>query len=115
MRHAARTSPARHAPTVCADTRVPDASLQHGASYWKKDITDDESSGEEMGASLRDAAGFIHNAISGGGRCLVHCAAGISRSATCVLAYLLLHTERSLRDAFALVIAARRPIWPNGE
>lgn len=86
---------------------------EHGASYWKKDITDDESSGEDMGASLRDAAGFIHNAISGGGRCLVHCAAGISRSATCVLAYLLLHTERSLRDAFALVIAARRPIWPN--
>ena len=84
-----------------------------GIVHWKKDITDDEEQGESMAASLRDAARFIDGAISGGGRCLVHCAAGISRSSTVVLAYYMLHRSLSLRDAFSELLSARRIVWPN--
>ena len=66
-----------------------------------------------MASSLREVAAFINGAVTGGGVCLVHCAAGISRSATAVLAYLVLHTRLSLREALGVVICARRPVWPN--
>ena len=55
---------------------------QGGIVMWNKDITDDEHQGEAMADSLRDAATFIHEALTGGGVCVVHCAAGISRSAS---------------------------------
>jgi dual specificity phosphatase 12 len=84
-----------------------------GIKMWNKDITDDDHQGEAMAESLRDAATFIHNALSGGGVVVVHCAAGISRSATVVLGYLLLHGSYSLRSAFAHLFACRPCIWPN--
>ena len=81
---------------------------------WKKDISDDEHQGETMAAALHDAASFIANGIEGGGVVLVHCAAGISRSATVVLGYYLLHVrDLSLYEAFKHVFAARPCIWPN--
>ena len=86
---------------------------EHGRTFWKKDISDDESAGEEMSKALRDVAAFQHKALKGGGKCLVHCAAGISRSATCVLAYMVIHRKQRLFDALGVVIGARRPIWPN--
>ncbi len=36
-----------------------------------------------------EVCGFIRRAIEGKGRVLVHCAAGISRSSTLTLAYLM--------------------------
>jgi protein-tyrosine phosphatase len=45
-------------------------------------------------------------------RCLVHCAAGVSRSPTIVLAYLIVEEKMTLREAFDLV-AARRFVLPN--
>ena len=67
-----------------------------------------------MGAALRGAASFIKKALARKtGVVVVHCAAGISRSATVVLGYLLLHCKRSLRDAFAHVMERRPCIWPN--
>jgi hypothetical protein len=47
------------------------------------------------------------------GAVLVHCAAGVSRSATVVIAYLVQHAGMSLRDA-ALAVKSQRPIaYPN--
>ena len=82
-------------------------------TWWNKDITDDEHQGDIMAGALRDGAAFIHKGLSGGGCVLVHCAAGISRSASLVLGYLVLYREHSLRSAFGLVYAARPCIWPN--
>ncbi|KAL7056937.1 hypothetical protein AAHC03_019238 [Spirometra sp. Aus1] len=48
-----------------------------------------------------------------GGRTLVHCMAGISRSASLVLAYLIRHQNMSLADAYDLVRAVRPFIQPN--
>ena len=82
--------------------------------YYKKDIYDDEDAEAEMGRSLHEAAAFIAGALSAkNGRCVVHCAAGVSRSTCIVLAYLVLHARMPLREAFALVTGARRAVWPN--
>lgn len=84
------------------------------ARFWNCDITDDEEQADSMAEALRTAAGFIHKALKKKKNCVVvHCAAGVSRSSTIVLGYLMLHTDRSLRDAFAHVIACRPCIWPN--
>lgn len=48
-----------------------------------------------------------------GGRTLVHCLAGVSRSAAMVLGYLVKHRNMPLADAFALVRAARPTARPN--
>ncbi|CAF3827500.1 unnamed protein product, partial [Rotaria magnacalcarata] len=42
-----------------------------------------------------------------------HCAAGISRSATIVLAYLMKYHHNTLKEAFFFLIEKRPQIWPN--
>ncbi|XP_030386574.1 dual specificity protein phosphatase 3 isoform X1 [Scaptodrosophila lebanonensis] len=58
------------------------------------------------------AAKFIDSAISSGGKILVHCLVGMSRSATCVLAYLMICRKMSAVDAIRTV-RMRREIRPN--
>ncbi|XP_045584788.1 dual specificity protein phosphatase 18 [Procambarus clarkii] len=48
-----------------------------------------------------------------GGRVLVHCVAGVSRSPALVLAYLVKYADMSLRQAFFHVRSARPNIRPN--
>ncbi|KAM3862716.1 dual specificity protein phosphatase 13A-like [Diretmus argenteus] len=62
---------------------------------------------------LKPAADFIHKALkSKDGKVLVHCIMGMSRSATLVLAYLMLRRHLSLSDALKHLIQ-RRAIYPN--
>ena len=81
-------------------------------SYYYQKISDDEHQGKKMSKSLREAASFIHKgrlANKKKGCVVVHCAAGISRSATVVLGYLMIHERMPLRSAFApLVRVAQR-------
>uniref|UniRef100_A0A8C5L864 Dual specificity protein phosphatase n=1 Tax=Jaculus jaculus TaxID=51337 RepID=A0A8C5L864_JACJA len=59
------------------------------------------------------AADFIHRALNTpGAKVLVHCVVGVSRSATLVLAYLMLHHRLSLRQA-VITVRERRWIFPN--
>ncbi|KAH8344946.1 hypothetical protein KR067_012951, partial [Drosophila pandora] len=58
------------------------------------------------------ASKFIDSAISSGGKILVHCLVGMSRSATCVLAYLMICRKMSAVDAIRTV-RMRRDIRPN--
>lgn len=74
-------------------------------------LVDAESS--DISAHFDDAARFIHDEIANGGRVLVHCAAGISRSCTLLLAYLMKYRNHDLRKAFNLVKSKRRVVRPN--
>ncbi|XP_060625105.2 dual specificity protein phosphatase 13B-like [Anolis sagrei] len=60
-----------------------------------------------------DAADFIHKALNTeGGKVFVHCAMGLSRSATLVLAYLMIYENLTLVEALKAV-DSHRGICPN--
>eukprot|EP00439_Symbiodinium_sp_Y106_P025846 s1571_g3.t1 len=77
------------------------------------DVTDDPDMADALKAKFESAFNFIDAATAAGGGCVVHCAAGISRSSTVVLAYLISRKSMTLRQAFAHTICRRRVIWPN--
>ncbi|XP_070493373.1 dual specificity protein phosphatase 3 [Chironomus tepperi] len=58
------------------------------------------------------ASKFIENALNSGGKVLVHCMVGMSRSATCVLAYLMISRKMSAAEAIRTV-RMHRDIHPN--
>lgn len=69
------------------------------------------------GASISDhfnrVHGFIEFARSTGGKVFVHCKAGISRSSSLILSYLLKYHDMTLRDAIKFVVTARPIVCPN--
>ncbi|XP_055899110.1 serine/threonine/tyrosine-interacting-like protein 2 [Biomphalaria glabrata] len=58
------------------------------------------------------AADFIHEGLTSGGQVFVHCVQGVSRSATLVIAYLMIKSHMTVQDAVRLV-RSRREISPN--
>ncbi|XP_038846734.1 dual specificity protein phosphatase 13-like [Salvelinus namaycush] len=58
------------------------------------------------------AAQYIHQALKSGGKVLVHCAVGVSRSAALVLAFLMIHHHHPLLAAIRLV-QQKRWVFPN--
>jgi atypical dual specificity phosphatase len=55
----------------------------------------------------------IYRVRQSGGRTLVHCVAGASRSATVCLAYLMKYRQYTLKNAYHLVKSKRPVIYPN--
>ncbi|KAM9476328.1 dual specificity protein phosphatase 2 [Clarias gariepinus] len=72
---------------------------------------------DSMAADIRvlfpQAIHFIDSVKESGGRVLVHCQAGISRSATICLAYLIHARRVRLNEAFEFVKRRRQVISPN--
>ncbi|KAM7016335.1 uncharacterized protein RBU47_005117 [Passerculus sandwichensis] len=67
----------------------------------------------DLSVFFYDAANFIRKALnSSGGKVFVHCAMGVSRSATLVLAFLMIHENMTLVDALKRV-STHRNICPN--
>ncbi|TPX67802.1 hypothetical protein CcCBS67573_g07388 [Chytriomyces confervae] len=60
-----------------------------------------------------EALEFISSALQQGGRVLVHCEAGISRSSTIVIAFLMRSKSMTVRDALTLVQSRKNNIGPN--
>jgi protein-tyrosine phosphatase len=59
-----------------------------------------------------EALSFISEALNSG-RILVHCAAGVSRSASIVISYMMVKHSWSFQSAFDYVRSKRSCIWPN--
>lgn len=73
---------------------------------------DHTAAADELRAQFAACAEFLESCRASGGRALVHCRAGVSRSATIVIAYLI-HKERwDLKKALSHV-DSRRFVQPN--
>jgi len=92
-----RTNVNDRTPTTIKKFRVP--------------ITDSEMS--DIGNYFDAVTRFIDDELTNGGRVLVHCVAGVSRSTTLVLAYLVRFRGYTLLDSFDFVAEKRRIAWPN--
>ncbi|XP_029466515.1 dual specificity protein phosphatase 13-like isoform X2 [Rhinatrema bivittatum] len=80
-------------------------------NYYGIEAYDDPSFA--ISAFFYKAANFIKHGIdTPGGRVLVHCAMGVSRSAALVLAYLMIHENVNLVKAIKIV-NSHRDICPN--
>lgn len=74
---------------------------------------DADTPGEDILSVLYDALEFIDTALKGGGKVLVHCSQGVSRSATLVIAYLMWRSGSSYDEVYAKVKEARGITNPN--
>ncbi|KFQ41956.1 Dual specificity protein phosphatase 13 isoform B, partial [Nestor notabilis] len=79
--------------------------------YYGIEAFDDPSF--NLSVFFYDAANFIGKALNtSGGKVFVHCAMGVSRSASLVLAFLMIHENMTIVDALKTV-SAHRDICPN--
>lgn len=70
-----------------------------------KNVSDDGI--DSLRATMRQSVEYIEDARRSGGKVLVHCRVGVSRSATIVLAYAMAHLDLSLVEAYLLVRSRR--------
>ncbi|XP_039748819.1 dual specificity protein phosphatase Mpk3 isoform X1 [Pararge aegeria] len=82
-----------------------------GISYLKIPIADHWS--QNLAVYFPQAIRFIEEAMTARCGVLVHCVAGVSRSVTVTLAYLMQRHRLCLRDAFELVRSRKTDIAPN--
>lgn len=82
-------------------------------SYEYKTIAVDDNDRENISSHFDDAIKFIDDVKARNGRVLVHCRAGISRSATICIAYLMRKYEYSLDQAYEYIKKRRNAISPN--
>ncbi|KAE9418870.1 hypothetical protein Angca_003400 [Angiostrongylus cantonensis] len=82
-------------------------------SFHYQRISVDDNSSHNLSHYFPEAIAFIDTAAHAGDACLVHCLAGISRSVTVCLAYLMTKNKWSLEDAYDLVLRRNASIAPN--
>ncbi|XP_069501239.1 dual specificity protein phosphatase 10-like [Ambystoma mexicanum] len=82
-----------------------------GVRYKRLPATD--NSKQNLRQYFEEAFEFIEEAQQCGKGVLVHCQAGVSRSATIVIAYLMKHTLMTMGDAYKYVKGRRPAISPN--
>ncbi|GMR53900.1 hypothetical protein PMAYCL1PPCAC_24095 [Pristionchus mayeri] len=73
----------------------------------------DDHPSANLGIHFHVIADKIKSVKDGGGKVLVHCMAGVSRSASLVLAYLVKYERMTLKQAYYYVKSVRPIIHPN--
>ncbi|KAF2667560.1 phosphatases II [Microthyrium microscopicum] len=68
---------------------------------------------ERLTSTFPEIAAFVSKATESGGKALIHCQEGVSRSATAVLACLIINQHMSLGAAFKLLKEAKGDVEPN--
>ncbi|XP_066541503.1 dual specificity protein phosphatase 22-A [Hoplias malabaricus] len=72
-----------------------------------------DSSNQNLLQHFKECIRFIHECRLNGGACLVHCLAGVSRSTTVVVAYLMTVTNYDWEECLSAVKAVRSYVSPN--
>eukprot|EP00123_Amoebidium_parasiticum_P009963 comp19808_c0_seq2/m.23792 comp19808_c0_seq2/g.23792 ORF comp19808_c0_seq2/g.23792 comp19808_c0_seq2/m.23792 type:complete len:218 (-) comp19808_c0_seq2:483-1136(-) len=78
-----------------------------------KCISAADSPNQNLSQYFKECNDFIHQARAGGGTVLVHCIAGVSRSTTIVVAYMMAVTSLGWDQALTTVQASRSVASPN--
>ena len=95
---------------VCAAKGV-EAYYPNKFTYLKLDLLDSEN--EDIKKYFDEAGEFINKALKEKGKVLVHCHAGISRSSTICLAYIIKYKKIGYDKAIKMVREKRAKISPN--
>jgi len=85
--------------------------LDHELSYTTLFLKDCKE--ENISSVFHVCFACIERCVAGGGRILVHCKEGVSRSSTVVIAYLMWKLKVSFAAAHDMVVSARPIINPN--
>ncbi|XP_074861956.1 dual specificity protein phosphatase 10-like isoform X2 [Carettochelys insculpta] len=93
-------------------THLPLYHAQSGRLRYKR-LPATDNSRQDLRQYFEEAFEFIEEAHQRGKGVLIHCQAGVSRSATIVIAYLMKHTLMTMSDAYKYVKGRRPIISPN--
>ena len=106
-RHVLKRLLITHVLTIChlPPTHYPDISYRF--------VSLNDLPSEPISHKFAECHKFIDAALARGGRVLVHCYAGVSRSATVVIAYLMRKRGLSYPEAFGHVQTRRAVVRPN--
>lgn len=98
---------------VCCvrEMEFPSVDFHKDLEYYRVDVED--VSREPIEWFWPEAAQFIHSHMSRDQKVFVHCRAGVSRSASTVIAYLVAYQSYSLYDAFVRARSRRPVVTPN--
>lgn len=83
---------------------------KHGIEFFGIEATDFMNC--DLSKHFDVTSNFIDKGLETGGKVFVHCVEGVSRSATLVLAYLMIKRHMQVQDAVRMV-RAKREICPN--
>lgn len=82
-------------------------------TFTYKQVIIGDKINSDMYSHLPGCCNFIGKALKPGGKVLVHCFAGQSRSATVIAAYLMLTQKLNLEAAVSLMRSKRKQVQPN--
>lgn len=85
----------------------------HGPHIESVKVFLDDTPYAPINAHFDPVADKIHEHVHRGGRVMIHCLVGVSRSTSLLLAYLMKHRGMSLKTAFDLVSSKRSVVRPN--
>jgi protein-tyrosine phosphatase len=87
--------------------------LSNDKTHWASlPITDDKSDAKTE-SQFRKGAAILNRWINAGNKVIVHCYAGISRSVSTVLAYLMIYKGLTYQQAYDLVKKGRPELNPH--
>ncbi|CAL1534021.1 unnamed protein product [Lymnaea stagnalis] len=92
-------------------SHVPQYYDEEGIRY--KRIPASDNAQQNLKQYFEEAIEYIDDARQNNAKILIHCHAGVSRSATITIAYLLKHTRMAMADAYKFVKGKRAIISPN--